>query len=474
MLSVVRRTITLPDEGPDSGAGSVRLGVDHGRTGTLSVGYPDTLELIQRSAPPSLDDVPAQRRSAPDELEALLQQFRDERHRRRSVRGGRALIALFATALLAVWLLDPPASGGTENRAEAAFPALKAGSLVKGSNYRQTDAALRDRLALKQYVVKAIGETSGDKLGTSLSSAVVIGSSGVPFLSEDFTAPCQFDFEPAKVDAGLRALRTLGQTTGKTITVAIAPDKSSILTSELGSRAGALMACSNRVRQATESTWGKQSDPPVMTAWKQLAAAQAAHPGKIFQRGDSHWTSQGALTWSHTLITQLVKQGEAPVSLRNAPYAKEVPDQPADSDLYQLMGISRTETVPVWDVKRANVRITSKKLPSPSGRGIAVFHSASATAAMIKGHTLVVNDSFFSRAEGQLAPYFSDLEVLHWSDFITRVQDGTLPHFDRIILESVQRGWPERAGWLEQGQPVYDALATELSTPSKTASQPIP
>lgn len=428
-----------------------------------------------------MDAVPAQlQRSAPDELEALLQQFRDDRHRRRSVRAGRALIALFAVALLAVWLLEPPASGGTENRAAAAFPALKAGSLIKGSNYRQTDAALRDRLALKQYVVKAIGETSGDKLGTSLSSAVVIGSTGVPFLSEDFTAPCQFDFEPAKVDAGLRELRAVGQSTGKTITVAIAPDKSSILTSELGSRADALMACSNRVRQATESTWSNQSKAPVMFAWKQLAAAQAAHPGLIFQRGDSHWTSQGALVWSHLLMSALVKQGEAPSSLRKAPFAKQVADQPADSDLYQLMGLTRTETVPMWEVKRANVKFKGKKLPSPSGRGIAVFHaepsspSESASTALIKGQTLVVNDSFFSRAEGQLAPYFSDLKVMHWADFMTNVQDGTLPHFDRIILESVQRGWPERAGWLEDGQAVHDALAKELSTPSKTAPQPTP
>jgi hypothetical protein len=503
MLTSVRRTITLSDDdGMEDGAGSVKIGeLDELGPRALVVSYPDTLEIIHRQAPvlpalpvlpapsvptvlpapliapaplapvdpPSLDGLAAAIiRSAPDELEALLQQFRDERHRRRSVRAAKGLIGLLALGLLAVWLLHPPRNGGDENRAQTAFPALSPSGLLNGKNYRQTDEALRDRLALRKYVVKTIGETARDKVGTSLNSAVVMGSTGVPFISEDFIFPCQYDFEPAKVDAGLRELQALGRATGKTITVAIAPDKSSILTAQLGGRGNALMACSNRVRQSTEATWPDNASSPVLYTWQQLAAEQKAHPGKVFQRGDSHWTSQGALVWSHAVIDRLITQGEAPASLKKAPVAARLPDEPADNDLYRLMGITRSETVPVWQVIRPRVKITAKSLPSPSGRGIAVFHSVSATAPLIKGKTLVVNDSFFSRAEGELAPYFSDLEVLHWSDFMTDVQRGKLPHFDRIIIETVQRGWPERAGWLEQGQPIHDALAAELSRASKT------
>ncbi len=201
---------------------------------------------------------------------------------------------MLAVGLLAVWLLHPPQSGDAENHAATAFPTLKPSGLVDGSSYRQTDAALRDRLALRQYVVKSIGEAARDKMGTSLNPEVVMGSTGVPFISEDFIFPCEHDFEPAKVDAGLRELRALGRVTGKTITVAVAPDKSSILTDQLGRRGSALMACSNRVREGTEATWGSQSSSPVMVAWKELEAEQAKNPGRVFQRGDSHWTSQGA------------------------------------------------------------------------------------------------------------------------------------------------------------------------------------
>ena len=478
MLSPVRRTIILPDDdGPGSGPGSIKVGQRAGNAaeaGTRVLSHPDTLEIIHRPAG-GLDDVPDRIvRSADDELAELLQQFRDERHHRRSVRAAKLLVGVLAMSLLGVWLLHPPKSGDTENHAAAAFPALTPGGLVDGSSYRQTDAALRDRLALRQYVVKSIGEAARDKMGTSLNPEVVMGSSGVPFISEDFIFPCEHDFEPEKVDAGLRELRALGRITGKTITIAVAPDKSSILNDQLGKRGNALMACANRVREDTESTWGTQSAPPVMMAWKELNAEQAKHPGKVFQRGDSHWTSQGALVWSRALIAQLVRQGEAPRSLRRAPDAKKAEDEPADNDLYRMMGISRPETVPVWRVSRPKVKIRAKSMPSQSGRGVAVFHSSSDTEPLITGRTLVVNDSFFSRAEGQLAPYFSDLSVMHWSDFLAHVKAGTVPHFDRIIIETVQRGWPERAGWLEPGQPVHDALAQELKRASRTAPMAAP
>jgi hypothetical protein len=480
MLSPVDRTIILTDD--DGGALTVngvsaqelaaqRLSADQPvETGP----YPDTLELIHRPDPveqPDLTESEQIIRSAPEELEQLLQRFRDERRHRRSVRAAKVLVAGLAAGLLAIWLLHPPEQGGDENRAQTAFPAFTPSGVVSGSNARQLDAALRDRLALREYVVKAIGETSRDKLNSSLTPQVVLGSTGVPFLSEDFTDPCQYNFDPAAVNAGLSELTALAKKTGKTITVAIAPDKSSILSDELGSRGGALMACSNNVREQTEQTWKDQATSPVLTTWTQLAAEQKQDPGRVFQRGDSHWTSQGGLIWSQALISHLVVQGDAPAALQGAPIATEGPDQPADNDLYRLMGITRAETVPVWTVHRSQVKVKAHSKPSPSGRGIGVFQATSTSEPLIKGRTLIINDSFISRAEGLLAPYFSNLQIMHWSDFMTAVSKGDVPHFDRIIIETVQRGWPQRAGWLQDGQPIHDALAKELSTPSRTTAQ---
>ncbi len=466
MLSDVERSATWPEGDDGPGPGTVRFR------------HPDTLTVVRTPAGPAAPEAPAApdrespppahepvRAAEPESLADLLGRFRTERERRRSVRAARGVVFSLAATLLAVWGLHPPQTGGDENRAQTAFPALTAAGLLNGANYRQADQALRDRLALRRYVAKAVGATAQRNLGTSLNTDVLIGAHGIPFLTQDFTLPCQQDFTPDRVNAGLQELRSVGRLTGKSVTVAVAPDKSAVLTNDLGPRAHALMACSDRIRRETEQAWPGPT-APVLSVWPQMtAAARQAGADKIFQHGDSHWTSQGALVWSRALIARLIAQGDAPAALKGAPDAVEGPDQPADGDLYRLMGISKAETVPEWTVTRPGVKISARSLPSPSGHGIAEFHAESASQPMIAGRTLIVNDSFISRAEGQLAPYFSNLEVLHWEDFMTDVQDNTLPSFDRIILETVQRGWPQRAGWLEAGQAVHDSLAGALATP---------
>jgi hypothetical protein len=414
---------------------------------------------------PPLDTAPD-----PHDLIDLIQRFDEDRGRRRSIRNARLLMTGLAVALLAVWLLRPPVRGGDENHAPTAFPALSAAGLLNGSSYRQADSALRDRLALRRYVAMAVGATARDHLGSSLNPQVVLGDDGIPFLTEDFTLPCQFPFDAGRTDQGLRELRAAATRSGRTITVAIAPDKSAVLRDRLGPRADALMACSDRVRAATEQTWGADPTASVLTTWKPLQAA-AAQENDIFETGDSHWTSAGSLVWAQALIHHLVEQGEAPRQLDGAPHAQPDGERPADGDLYRLMGVTRPGTVPEWTVSRPEVNLRARSVPSPSGRGVAEFKAWPATAAtprpLIAGRTLVVDDSFFSRAEGQLAPYFSDLRVMHWADFLTALQERKLPPFDRIVLETVQRGWPERAGWLTPGQPVHNALSQVLSSPSE-------
>jgi hypothetical protein len=461
--------------------GSVTVTEDDGGTLAVAFRHPDTLEIIRTPEPGS----------AEQDLRDLLSELRAERRRRRSVRWARVLIGGLALALLAPWLLDAPLdSGALENRVAAEFPRLSPGGMLDGSDYRQTDAALRDRLALRGRVAETVGQTARDRLNTSLNPEVVMGAGGMPFSADDFTLPCEQDYRPAAVDAGLQALQARARAGGKSLLVAIAPDKSSILADQLGIRAAALTACSRQVQAATERQWPQTPAPgtaasgtpgtpasgtaagpgpagtPVVTVWQQLAAAERKHPGTVFQKGDTHWTTAGSLVFSRAVIARLVAQGEAPAELRGAPRAPDaflVGTVDADGDLYRMMGLEHTETVPLWKVKRRGVTLTSTRVDTPSGRGMPVYRAKTVgDVPVIGGRTLVVHDSFFSRAELQLAPYFSSLAVMHWADFLEAVKAGDVPHFDRIILETVQRGWTERAGWLEPGQDVHTALDAEL------------
>ncbi len=472
MLFDVSRALTEADE-PELKAARVESAGD-----TLEVIWtpdepePSTADDADEVAPPvsPIAPGPDATRSAPEELRELLVQLKAQRRHRRSVIQARLLTASVALGLLGVWLLHPPLRDGNENRTETAFPALDASGLADASSFRQADAALRDRLALRQYVVTAIGDAAKNKFGVSLSPQAVLGDGGTPFTAEDFTFPCERPFDSAEVSAGLNQLRAIGRRTGKTITVAVAPDKSSILTSQLGRFGSALMSCSNRVKASTEQTWGADNTAPVVTMWKQMAAVEAAEPGQAFQHGDTHWTSRGALVFSRQLVRRLIAQGEAPASLAGQPAAVRGPDTLVDADLFRMMGTPRQEEVPVWRVSRPEVHVTGHEFKTPSGRGMPVYHTTAPPGVpLITGSTLVVHDSFFARAEPQLAPFFQDLTVMHWTDFLSRVDQHTLPHFDRIIIETVQRGWPQRASWLEPGQNVYQALAAELAVPRAVA-----
>ncbi len=464
---------------PGSASGRVRRGTTALNQTRLRTAEDDTLEVIWAPDEPrpavtelfhgtdAADRAPADPGAA-EALGALLFQLRTERRRRRSVKYARLLSAGVAAGLLGVWLLHPPAAGGDENRTEAAFPRVDASGVASGSAFRQTDAALRDRLALREYVVSAIGAAAKNRFGVSLSPQVVLGDGGTPFTAEDFTLPCERPFDPGKISSSLGQLRAIGRRTGKTITVAIAPDKSSILTDQLGRFGSALMSCSNRVRTSTEQQWAGDGTAPVVTMWKQMAAVEKAEPGQAFQHGDTHWTSRGALVFSQTLVEHLIAQGEAPESLEGQPHATRAPDELADADLFRMLGTPRQEMVPVWLVSRPEVTVTGHHIDMPSGRGMAMYQTVTRPGVpLITGSTLVVHDSFFIRAEPQLAPFFQDLTGMQWGDFITAVDHHTLPHFDRIIIETVQRGWPQRATWLEPGQSIYQALAAELATASQ-------
>jgi hypothetical protein len=460
-----RRVISLP---PGHGStGGTRHTGSTGRTGgglrTAAPQVrprPDTLEVIHSP------DVPPPS-TAPEELRELLRELRAERKRRRSVRHAKLLTGVVAIGLLGAWLLYPSDPAGYENRRLAAFPSFGPGNVSDATAFRDVDAALRDRLGMRQHVVRAIGDAAKNKLNVSLSPQVVLGDGGTPFTAEDFTLPCDSAFDPGQVRSGLAALDTVGAAHDRSIMVAVTPDKSSILTGQLGGLGQYLMSCSDQVRTRTRATFPEDGTGPVLTMWDRMAAVERSDPGQVYQHGDTHWTSRGALVFSQALLARLAAAGDAPRDLAGQPKGTRAPDQYDDADLYRMMGTPRQERVPVWLVNRPEVKVKAKVVRTASGRGMPVYRSTAKDpdddVPLVPGRTLVVHDSFFARAEGQLAPFFEQLTVLHWADFLTDVQSGRLPAFDRVIIETVQRGWPQRAAWFQPGQPVYQALADGLA-----------
>jgi hypothetical protein len=389
---------------------------------------------------------------------------------RHSVLAARVLVGALALLLLTPTLLsirDDTDAG--ENRNPVPFPELDASTVFSTTTYRQVDAALRDRLTLRRQVIKAVGVGGYDGLQSSFNSKVYVGKDGIPFLTDDFTKPCNTAFDVAQADARLRSWEQLAGRSGKDMLFVIVPDKSTVLRDNLGWEGDALMVCSDPVRQQSQARWDGDSIGPVLTLWPQFAAAEKAEPGRLFQRGDSHWSYQGSMMFTREVVDRLVARGEAPPQLRGAPGAVQRPDKRMEGDLYRLLGMTRSEKVADWVVHREGVSVTTSTIPTPTGRGIRTrTTTAPPGTPLVPGRTLVVYDSFFYNAELQMAPYFQQMTALHWDDFLPMARSGSIPGFDRVIFESVQRTWPQRIMDQLPEPSTTAAITGELSKPAST------
>ncbi|WP_326551006.1 hypothetical protein [Micromonospora sp. NBC_01813] len=391
---------------------------------------------------------------------------------RRSFTAARLLTVALAALLLAPTLMSVRSDDEAgENRAPVPFPELNTSTVAETETYRQFDAALRDRLTLRREVVNAVGKAGYDGLGSSFTSSVYVGEDRTPFFTEDFTKPCRTPFDAATVDARLRAFEQVARRSGKDVLFVVAPDKTSVLRHKLGWPADALMVCADPVREQSQARWGDDHTGPVVTLWSQFAEAERAEPGRVWQFGDSHWSYQGAMMFTRAVLDRLVVRGGVPEQLRDAPGAQQQADRKLAGDLYPLLGITREDNVANWVVRREGVAVETSAIRMDSGRDQRI-HTTSAPAGtpMVPGRTLVVYDSFFYVAEAQMAPYFAQLNTLHWDDFLPMARNGQVPEFDRVIFQSVQRSWPQRTVDQLPDPAVTAALQAELAKP---ASPPV-
>jgi hypothetical protein len=377
--------------------------------------------------------------------EAPVDDTETERHRaRRSVKGSWWFRLGLAALLLVPWVVGAGVAKINENRREAEFPQVDAAALLDTGTFRQTDQALKDRLALKTIVTKAIGASSV-AAGQSLTDRVVTGVDGEAFSSEEFALPCKDTLETTSVDAYLKRWQTAARDRGGDVFVAVAPDKSSIERDKLGAFADDLLACADDARLKALAQWGEDPNAPVMTLWDQLAAQNEKYDGTAYQRGDTHWTNRGAIVFSQSVVERLAQQAGVADTID---YSGDIIDEgtrPREGDLYRLMGAARADTVPVVGVDRPGVVVKRTVQPGTTFRGVRTYKAfGTDTEGVIPGTTLIVHDSFFDAAEKQFSPYFEKVVIMHWADLTVAVREGTVPQVDRIVFETSQRGFVER------------------------------
>jgi hypothetical protein len=344
-----------------------------------------------------------------------------------------ALIGAFSVGLLAIWLI-PGDTAGAQNRESVAFPTLTPEGLADRATFEGIDAALRDRLGAQVSVSAALGQMTVHLLGRSPTSSVIIGSDGQPYYTVDLTLPCRETEESlAAVKAGLEADRDAMTAAGKYVLFMVAPNKTDVLRDAVDDVDPNLMRCSDFVHSHFDA-WQAEGALPLVSLWDDVSALDTeASPAYLWN--DTHWTTSGSMALSRALMTRLVDDEQAPMSIL-ADLKNPVASKPVRyvGDLSRLMGMDDIDYTTTASFARPGVVTTLETTVGDGGTPMKHYTSKSSSRPLVSGRTLFIGDSFLlSQIPTQLSNFFEDVTM---ADMAESAEAG---EYDRVIAVRVER-----------------------------------
>ncbi len=345
---------------------------------------------------------------------------------------------LFIGVLVFPWVAGVfgASSDTVERRRPAAFPAVGSSTVGEARTFAQINEYVRDRTPLRGQMT---GWVNGAWLPFGLSGdpTVVEGPDDYYFLAEDFTGPCNREYELDDMVDQFELIDAAAQRGGKDFLFLVASDKGAVLDYRLGERARLAAQCSREARPefraALDSTGVSFDLAP------SLIAADRAFPdaGRWYYEHDSHWTFEAGGIVAGDIVGYFDDDLYDPKVIRKIERAL-----PINGDVYRRMGIQRSLDIP------DNVRIsdregvfTDRSEENIDGTRTVRTYLSGGDGETISGSTVIIHDSMMNFVERQLAPYFEEAVFIHWDDleldrakFLDRVALS-----DRLIMVSVER-----------------------------------
>jgi alginate O-acetyltransferase complex protein AlgJ len=293
---------------------------------------------------------------------------------------------------------------------------------------------------------------------------VIEGKKGWLFYGADASAPCKPEESITTIQAGFQKLADAASASGRTLVIAIAPDKSSAHP-ELMPDSFAGKACMTAQRAAFWDSLNALAGATVIDPKAALAAYEKEKGRSVWRKYDTHWAPEGAGVFASEIVSAL-----DPKLLDSTRFVPG-PREQSTGDLTALLGSTQSESVVSLTVKRVGVQLFSgstaiapHEVPEVGYSPITV--TATSTDAPLYGpKTVLLGDSFFDASRSELAPFFSSLTYVHnMSGDIpgaTETLAGELAGARTIIFEMVERSGV--SGAISYEDPVnVDALAKAM------------
>ena len=333
-----------------------------------------------------------------------------------------------------------------DNRPLAAMPSATQG----WSFFPEFTAWANDHLPLRSHAVRS---------GTDLSEAlfaeppdygqaaapdgvlyprVIRGSDGWLYFGGDVSGACNPQLTVDEIVRSLERLHTAIEASGRTLVLAIVPDKSTMVPEHLPDQyAGERCATERR-----DALWAGLASArlPLIDMRAPLRQAQQRTGATLYRKTDSHWTPQGASVLAEQVVARL---DPAMLASGTGPFV-EGRDIQLRGDLGAMLGTPTTDQTVEISVERPGVTLSVDGRPVeptdlPGLRPQPVVIDGSSTGApLIPGRTAALGDSFFASARPLFAPFFDELWLVH-----NQSDPGMLAQLivdsDTVVVELVER-----------------------------------
>lgn len=316
-----------------------------------------------------------------------------------------------------------------QNRPPTPLPDVNAAGVLDGELTPQLDAYLEDALFITPGAVAANALTE-IALGDSPSDKVTLGTNNWLYYTFSLTRPCLSPDDVAEfADTVARAERAVAAT-GRTLVVAVAPDKATIIPDFLPS----IETCVDEVADALEAL---EEPEALVTVWDEMRKARADQR-PIYFRLDTHWTNAGAGVMGEAIVNTLATNGWSGDAVR------ELGEVDHEGDLTVILGLPDTEPTEELDVALPGTVTTReiRTLQTPTGEEVTSVVAVDFGVdgqVVVPGHTLVMHDSFGWALTPMIAPYFETSTIIAETDPEPGFMWPELDAAETIVHVSVQR-----------------------------------
>jgi len=291
---------------------------------------------------------------------------------------------------------------------------------------------------------------------------VIPGSDGWLYLGSDVSAPCKPLLSVGQIVGGLERLDAAVTASGRTLVIALVPDKSTMVPQYLPDRYAGKQCAADRKSDFWDQV--TSADLPLIDMRGPLGKAQARAGSPLYRKTDSHWAMQGASVF----VSQVIARLDPALLDDGVTRFVQGPETAVPGDLGAMLGTPTTDPAVEVIVERRGVTLSIDGQATDVddipelGSGPIVIDASSDQAPLFPGRTAILGDSFYASARPLFTPFFDQLTMLH-----NQADAGPLAQVivdsDTIVVELVERS--VSGGYVQLATPaVLDVIEQELAT----------